>query len=117
MMTDEKREITQKMAEQIRYFRRLFGFSQEQLAFSAGMNPAFLGHIEQGLKCPTVDTLQKISGALGITVSQLLNFDDGGGEKNKEACCRITRAIRELSPEDAGSVATIVEEIVPMKKE
>ena len=50
-MTDEKREITKKTAERIRYFRRLLGFSQEQLAFAAGMNPAFLGHIEQGLKC------------------------------------------------------------------
>ena len=116
-MTDEKREITKKTAERIRYFRRLLGFSQEQLAFAAGMNPAFLGHIEQGLKCPTVDTLQKISSALGISISQLLDFEGGKGEENEEAGFRIERAVRDLSPEDAGRVASIVEEIVRMKKE
>lgn len=116
-MTDEKREITQKTAERIRFFRRLFGLSQEQLALTAGMNPAFLGHIEQGLKCPTVDTLQKICGAMGISISQLLDFDSEGKGNNQEACLRITRAVQSLSSENADRVASIVEEIVQMKKE
>ncbi|MBC8560089.1 helix-turn-helix domain-containing protein [Fumia xinanensis] len=116
-MTDKKREITKKTADRIRYFRKLLGMSQEQLAFAAGMNPAFLGHIEQGLKCPTIDTLQKICSALGISLSQLLDFDRGKGDVNAEARMRINRAVRRLDAEDANRVATIVEEIVRMKKE
>lgn len=116
-MTDEKREITKKTADRIRYFRKLLGLSQEQLAFAAGMNPAFLGHIEQGLKCPTVDTLQKICSALGITVSQLLDFDREKADVNAEALMRINRALRRLNEEDANRVATIVEEIIRMTKE
>ena len=48
------------VGERIRYFRNLRGWSQETLALQAEINPAFLGHLERGLKSPTIKTLEKI---------------------------------------------------------
>lgn len=111
-----KEAITRQVAARIRQFRQMKHLSQESLALSAGMNPAFLGHIERGLKCPTVDTLNKITKALGISLSELLDFDSGiPVAGNDEAIERITLAIRRLSPEDAERIAGIVEEIVKIK--
>lgn len=62
-------------AAQIRYYRHLKGMSQEELALKANINPAYFGQVERGLKCPTVDTLYKISKALDISLSELLRFN------------------------------------------
>ena len=48
------------VGERIRYFRNLRGWSQETLALQAEINPAFLWHLERGLKSPTTKTPEKI---------------------------------------------------------
>lgn len=48
------------VGERIRYFRNLRGWSQETLALQAEINPAFLWHLERGLKSPTIKTPEKI---------------------------------------------------------
>lgn len=63
-----------KVGERIRYHRLQRGMSQEKLALLAGINPAFLGHLERGLKSPTFTTLDKIMEALGLNYSEF--FDD-----------------------------------------
>ena len=63
------------IGERIRYFRHLKGWSQEQLALRAGLNTAFLGHLEQGLKSPTVRTLEKVAKGLEITLGELFADD------------------------------------------
>lgn len=66
-------EVMERMnvGERIRYFRHLRGLSQEQLALRAGINTAFLGHLERGLKSPTITTLEKLVKALEITFEDL----------------------------------------------
>ena len=71
-MDDQKREITVAVGNRIRYFRRLQSISQEELALRANLNPAYLGQVERGLKCPTVDTLYKIAKAMNISPAELL---------------------------------------------
>ncbi len=66
--------MEQTVGERIRYFRMHQGLSQEKLALAAGINPAFLGHLERGLKSPTMTTLDKIIKALGISYCEF--FDD-----------------------------------------
>ena len=59
------------VGERIRYFRNLRGWSQETLALQAEINPAFLWHLERGLKSPTIKTLEKIVRALDISLAEL----------------------------------------------
>ena len=71
-----------KVGQRIRYYRLQNGLSQEQLALTAGINPAFLGHLERGLKSPTMTTLDKIVEALGVSYSEF--FDDSTDTENTE---------------------------------
>lgn len=59
------------VGEKIRSFRQQKKLTQEQLALGAEINPVFLGHLERNLKSPTITTLEKITRALGITMSEL----------------------------------------------
>lgn len=57
------------VGKKIKKYRTVRGWSQEKLALQAEINTAFLGHLERGLKNPTVTTLRKITDALDITLS------------------------------------------------
>lgn len=112
-MENEKMDIMQKTADRIKLLRKSKGMSQESLARLAGLNPAFLGHIERCLKCPTLDTLNKIASALNVSLSELLRFDtDNATGGSSEAAVRIAAALDGLPPEEAARIASIVDDIV-----
>ena len=105
------KEIALKVGARIRYFRTLKELSQEKLALEAGINPAFLGHLERGLKSPTVDTLAKISEALNITLSKLLDFEEEKGVKTSEIVDKLAVIIENLPNEDSERIVHIILEI------
>lgn len=60
------------VARNLRVLRKQKGFTQEELADSAGINRNYVGQIEREEKSPTVDMLEKLSKPLEIDPIQLL---------------------------------------------
>lgn len=56
----------------LRELRTKIGVSQMKLALDAEIDRAFVGHMERGTKTPTLRTIMKLSRALGISSSVLL---------------------------------------------
>jgi len=69
-------EIAVFLGKRIKSLRKEAGMSQEELAYRASISPAHLGQIERALKNPTLDTINSIAQALGISLSQL--FEETG---------------------------------------
>lgn len=65
--------VHQKIAGKIRSIRKEKGISQEELAFKAGLNRAYVGYIERDERKPSVDTLSKLAKALKVKLSDLLD--------------------------------------------
>ncbi|MFT3952737.1 MAG: helix-turn-helix transcriptional regulator [Oscillospiraceae bacterium] len=107
-------ELAHKVGARIRLFRLRKKLSQEALALEAEINPAFLGHLERGLKCPTVDTLFKITTALKITLSDLLDFESDSAAAHSESLKRIEIALRGMTEVQAQKTAEIIETIAGM---
>lgn len=108
-------ETSVSIGKRIRYYRLLKGLSQEQLALLAGLNPAFVGHLERGLKSPTVTTLQKIVNALEITFEEL--FSEAKKEefsKKEQAIEKIVLSVRELDEDEITRISDIVKDIVKL---
>ena len=63
--------ITKKIGLKVKFERMKKGFSQEELAFEAGLNRLTIWKIETGKVSPTVETLSKIANALGIDFTTL----------------------------------------------
>lgn len=63
------------LGRRIRALRRSQDLTQEQLGEKAGINYKYLGAIERGEKNLSLESLQKISSALGITLVDLLDVD------------------------------------------
>ncbi|HEV2091767.1 MAG TPA: helix-turn-helix transcriptional regulator [Rubrobacter sp.] len=53
----------------VRRIRKGQGWSQERTAAEAGIDRVTLVHIETGRSSPTVETLQKLAGALGVEIA------------------------------------------------
>lgn len=82
------------LGARIRQLRRQRAWSQENLAYKAGMNTSYLGQVERGEKSPTVDSLEKISSALDVDLEELFAFGSVSEESNAFAV--IDKIILEL---------------------
>jgi transcriptional regulator with XRE-family HTH domain len=56
----------------IRAERQARKFTQQELAFEADLSLTYVGEIERGQRMVSVDTLQRVAGAMKMTASQLL---------------------------------------------
>jgi transcriptional regulator with XRE-family HTH domain len=60
------------IAQRIRAFRKLKGFTQNELADQLDVSIAILGAIERGTRKPDPKIIEKISEVLGIDPEELL---------------------------------------------
>lgn len=72
-MTSMKDSLSSKIGIKIRLLRTKNKISQESLAFMSGLNKNSIGAIERGESSPTVDTLDKIAKALGMSLIELID--------------------------------------------
>jgi transcriptional regulator with XRE-family HTH domain len=61
-----------KLGRAVRRLRSQADYSQESFAAAVGIHRTYMGLVERGRVAATIITIQKISAALGITMSQLL---------------------------------------------
>ena len=69
-----KTDINIAFGKRVAELRKGLGLSQEKFAFKCDIDRTYIGTIERGEKSPTLNTIQKISAALGISISELLNI-------------------------------------------
>ncbi len=67
--------LRQTLGNQIRLARVMRRWSQEALAFNAGLHRTHIGAIERGEVSPEIDTVEKIAKALGLQIWQLFKGD------------------------------------------
>jgi transcriptional regulator with XRE-family HTH domain len=65
-------DCARRFGENLVRCRKQAGLSQEQLGYRAGLHRTAVGLIERGARTPRIDTLVKLSYALGIDSSDLL---------------------------------------------
>lgn len=67
--------LRKKFGKRLRYFRVIRDMSQEQLAERAGISVDFVSLVERGINAPSFETLEAISNALQIEISEMFIFD------------------------------------------
>ncbi len=64
-------EITKAIGQRIRNYRTQKGLSQEKLAELSGCHPTYIGQLERGEKNATIESIERITTALDISLSKL----------------------------------------------
>ncbi len=68
--TERKLEVA--IGREVRAIRRQLGITVAEMAESSGLSVGMLSKIENGMTSPSLTTLQSLSNALGVPISQLL---------------------------------------------
>lgn len=69
-----KTNVNIAFGKRVAELRKKAGYSQERFAFICEIDRTYIGTIERGEKSPTLNTIDKIANALGITKSELFNY-------------------------------------------
>ncbi|MBE6767643.1 MAG: helix-turn-helix transcriptional regulator [Ruminococcaceae bacterium] len=75
-------ELAKIIGQRIRNYRTQLGLSQEKLAELAGCHPTYIGQVERGEKNATLESIDKISSSLNISLSKL--FEHIGGKNTSD---------------------------------
>lgn len=70
-------EIQEMVGQRVRELRNNQGITQEALAELAGLHYSHIQRLEAGRANPTLDSLIRVSNALGVSPSQLLDTGSG----------------------------------------
>lgn len=69
-----KTNVNIAFGKRVAELRRKLGYSQEQFAFKCNVDRTYIGTIERGEKSPTLNTIDKIASALGVSKSELFKY-------------------------------------------
>lgn len=67
-----------ELGRAIRQLREAQGLSQEALGHASEVHPTWISHIESGRNNPAWGTVQRIAGALGVSLSELAALAEDG---------------------------------------
>ena len=85
------------IGERIREARRKSGLSMSALARASGLSKGFLSQVEGGTSTPSLASLTRLAGALGMALSQVLDESHPSISLSSDPQLRVLRASR-LSP-------------------
>lgn len=66
------KESAKKLAINMKRIRAEKGMSQGDICRATGADRAYISNVESGNKNPTLETITKIAGALGVSIDKLL---------------------------------------------
>lgn len=108
-------DIVQVVGERIRSFRKERGLSQEELAHQASLHSTYIGQLERGEKNATIESLFKVTNALGITLAELFNNTHSGQKANSIEITQIINILEKMPTKDQRRVLALIELLVDWK--
>ena len=104
-------DIAKILGQRIRKYRTAKGLSQEKLAELSRCHPTYIGQIERGEKNATVESIEKISDALDISLSVLFEKLGACTEDNSSIPLECYEILLSKSRDEQESIYRILLEI------
>lgn len=107
-----------EIGEKIKKIREVKKLSQKEVITTIGLGAAMYSRIESGKTEPSLSTLEKISKALGVKLSEFFEFDENLTDINSvdKSLMEKLRLIEDLNDEEKKTVFSIVDAFVSKKK-
>ena len=90
--------------------------SQEQLAHTADITPAYLGQVERGTKNITVRTLEKVCTALDVNLAEFFSTDKRQENNTDEVSKQILHQLHNRTKEEKQAVLKMVKLVFAIKE-
>lgn len=105
------------LSERLKSLRTEQGLSMSRLAKLAGVSQPFISEVERGNKSPTLEVLERICFALGVTINEFFSESDKklpslAGEKGYPEYNRICHLARILDLQELKIVQQLIEKLI-----
>jgi XRE family transcriptional regulator, regulator of sulfur utilization len=105
------------IGKRIRDKRNEKGFSIEELAEKADVNPRYLGEVERGEKSPTTNYLEKVFEALDITFEQFfMNMQPSSEQKGNVIFSQLVDKMNKISIDNQKIVLEMIDTMLRWKE-
>ena len=94
--------------EKVKKLQEERGWSTYKLAYEAGLTQSTLSNMFARGTCPTVDTLEKICDAFGISLAEFFEEDDRKAHVSKEEL-ELLRKYRALTDKEKDAVKSMID--------
>ncbi len=107
------RKLARRFGERLQQLRRGAGLSQLDLGVTIGMSTPFISGLERGIRQPSLQSLRKLAGGLGVTLEDLVRGLGGKGAGTNDAqVTRVVQAMRGMTRAEARQTVDAVEALV-----
>lgn len=113
---DQMSNIAAIIGQRIRAYRVGLGLSQEKLAELSGVHPTYIGQLERGEKNATLESIAKISAALGVSLSTLLEHLGAPDSEKRDIPLECYNMIASKKPCEQERLFNILKEIAEYNK-
>ena len=83
--------------------------SQLDLGVATGVSTPFISGLERGVRQPSLQSLLKLAGGLGVTLEDLVRGLDGGAAANDDEVTRVVQVMRAMNRSEARQAIDVVE--------
>lgn len=111
-----KKDLNNLIGDRIRFYRVKNGWSQATLAENVGSNANYIGQLERGEKSPTIATLEKITTALGISLSLFFENISSVADNQYNELSKTYQLLLSLNKEEQKITCEIIEDIVKITR-
>lgn len=108
-------DIAKTIGQRIRNYRTVRGLSQERLAEISGCHPTYIGQVERGEKNATLESIEKITAALGVSLSRLFENLGKAGEDESNIIPELYELISSKAKDGQKGIYKILVEIEKYK--
>lgn len=102
------------IGKNIRKYRLMKKFRQEDLAEKAGLTTNYIGMVERGEKIPSLETFINILNALEVSADMVLTEVLATGYTVKDSI--LNEKISKLSPEDRDKIYDVIDTLIKHSK-
>lgn len=82
------------LGQRVRELRKGMGWSQEELGERANLHPTYVGGIERGERNVSLDNLNKLAAAFGLSLGELFQLPSSDGSERHSVQTSITTLLR-----------------------
>ena len=109
------------LGDSIRKIRLAKGISQGEMQKRTGILRSYLSRVENGHTVPSFATLQRLAGAMGVTLSDFFAIDgagssDGAGDSAALYLRELRTLLPQLSPDQRQQLLETVKQMARSKK-
>lgn len=106
--------IATELGSRIRAYRRQQHLSQEDLAELCDFHPTYIGQLERGEKNATLESINKLSHGLGISINKLLEDIDTVEDSPDNIPLEVYHKLMKLPKEEQLKIASILSNIIDL---